>query len=211
MAIDRHILRGLRTAADPGVPIGPEWLRYAMIDVTAIGGTTGLTLLSVGTIGFLLVSRKYATSLFVAGSVIGVSLLGTLLKLLYDRPRPDIVPHLVQVFDTSFPSGHAMNSAAVFPHARSAARRHAGTPRGAHLSDFGGDAADVAGGEQPRLSGRALAQRRPRRLVRRGRLGDAQLDGGAPAPAPPPDRAARSRARGLGIRARHASRLIQPD
>lgn len=36
------------------------------------------------------------------------------LKLLYGRPRPDLVPHGVYVYSGSFPSGHSMLSAAVY-------------------------------------------------------------------------------------------------
>lgn len=114
MGLDRAILVGLRTPADLSVPIGPTWLRYMMTDITAIGGVTGLTLITLAVVGFLIASRKYGTAGFVTGAVIGGALLGTLLKNLFLRPRPEVVPHLVQVMDTSFPSGHAMNSAVVF-------------------------------------------------------------------------------------------------
>jgi undecaprenyl-diphosphatase len=79
-----------------------------------MGGVWGLTLITLFVTGFLIVARKYATAGFVALSVIGGALLGTGLKALFDRPRPDLVPHLVEVSNASFPSGHAMNSAVVF-------------------------------------------------------------------------------------------------
>ncbi|MDF7774654.1 phosphatase PAP2 family protein [Sphingomonas sp. AOB5] len=114
MALDRIIIRGLRTAADPAIPIGPGWFETMMLDLTAIGGVWGLTAITVFVAGFLIVARKYATAMFVAGSVIGGAALGTLLKSVFERARPDVVPHLVEVYDASFPSGHAMNSAVVF-------------------------------------------------------------------------------------------------
>jgi undecaprenyl-diphosphatase len=40
--------------------------------------------------------------------------LNTGLKELFQRPRPEIVPHLREVLTLSFPSGHAMTSAAVY-------------------------------------------------------------------------------------------------
>lgn len=41
----------------------------------------------------------------------GGSLLSTLLKVAYARPRPEIVPHGMEVYSASFASGHAMFSA----------------------------------------------------------------------------------------------------
>ena len=36
------------------------------------------------------------------------------LKQLFQRPRPDVVPHLREVMSMSFPSGHALPSAVVY-------------------------------------------------------------------------------------------------
>src|SRR5690606_19272307 len=41
-------------------------------------------------------------------------LLSTLLKLGYDRPRPDLVPHEALVYTASFPSGHSMMAAVTY-------------------------------------------------------------------------------------------------
>jgi undecaprenyl-diphosphatase len=47
-------------------------------------------------------------------SVAGGWLISNGLKLGIARPRPDIVPHLIDVSDLSFPSGHAMLSAVTY-------------------------------------------------------------------------------------------------
>ena len=47
-------------------------------------------------------------------AVLGETLLANGLKALFDRPRPDIVPHLVHATGNSFPSGHATSAAAVY-------------------------------------------------------------------------------------------------
>lgn len=114
LAFDRQVLLGLRQAADPATPLGPAWLVRAMVDLTSLGGVAVLTLVTFLAAGFLLSSRKPALALFVLASVGGGALVGTLLKSLFLRARPDVVPHLVQVDSASFPSGHAMNSAVVY-------------------------------------------------------------------------------------------------
>lgn len=113
-ALDRRIILSLRSAADPSRSVGPPWLTEAMIDMTAVGGVSVLTLITVLVAGYLLAARRAATALFVIGAIAGGSAISIGLKAFFVRARPDIVPHLVQVDTTSFPSGHAMNSAIVF-------------------------------------------------------------------------------------------------
>ena len=83
-------------------------------DVTALGGTTVLTLLTIAVAGYLFVERKRAAGLLVLLSVASGALVSTLLKNAFARPRPELVAHLVDVHTLSFPSGHAMLSAVTF-------------------------------------------------------------------------------------------------
>jgi undecaprenyl-diphosphatase len=48
-------------------------------------------------------------------AVSGGALLSSVLKATFNRPRPDVVAHLVQVSSASFPSGHSLISAVIYP------------------------------------------------------------------------------------------------
>jgi undecaprenyl-diphosphatase len=112
--LDERILLALRNPADPAVPIGPRWLEEAGRDVTALGGPAVLTLMTAAVVGFLLLDGRFGAMWLVLLATSGGLLLSTLLKGLYDRPRPQVVPHLAQYSTTSFPSGHSMLSAVVY-------------------------------------------------------------------------------------------------
>lgn len=113
-AFDSGIMLSLRQAANPAVPTGPAWLKQAMIDITALGGETVLTLAVALTIGFLAASRHLlAAALVFAGTVTG-SIAVALAKSWVGRERPALIDHLVEVGSASFPSGHAANSAIIY-------------------------------------------------------------------------------------------------
>jgi undecaprenyl-diphosphatase len=114
MALDRFLLLGLRSPADPALPIGPRWLPEAMTSLTAFGSMTGLLLVCLAVIFYLLLGRRLRTALFLFAATAGGVALGGLLKAIYARPRPALVPHLVDVTSSSFPSGHAADSAIVY-------------------------------------------------------------------------------------------------
>ncbi len=113
-AFDETLLLALRVPTDTHDPLGPRWLEQAAGDVTALGSVTVLALITLAAVGFLFADGKPRTALLVIASVGGGTLLSTLLKLGYDRPRPDLVPHGVEVYTASFPSGHALGAAVVF-------------------------------------------------------------------------------------------------
>ncbi|MBX4924639.1 phosphatase PAP2 family protein [Rhizobium binae] len=111
---DETILLALRRADDLAVPIGPAWLTHAVDDITSLGGVTVLALLTGLITIYLLLDRRWPIALFIFSSVLTGWLASTTLKILVARPRPDVVPHLVEVSDLSFPSGHAMVSAVTY-------------------------------------------------------------------------------------------------
>jgi undecaprenyl-diphosphatase len=111
---DERVLRSLRRSDDPSLPIGPAWLRIAALDITALGSGTVLGLVVAVIAGFLLLQGLRRTAGFIVVASVGGWLLNALLKELFQRPRPGVVPHLSEVMTLSFPSGHAMTSAAVY-------------------------------------------------------------------------------------------------
>jgi undecaprenyl-diphosphatase len=113
-AFDRAILLALRVPGDPTQPIGPLWAETMVRDISALGGTTVVTLLTLVTAGYLLVSRRWRTALLVVASIGTGAILSSLLKLAFARPRPAFVAHIVEVTSPSFPSGHAMLSAITY-------------------------------------------------------------------------------------------------
>lgn len=111
---DRSVLEALRTPGDLSDPLGPAWLEQAVRDVTALGSSAVLVLISVAVIGFLVLERKPRTIGFLLLAVVGGLLLSLLLKAGFGRPRPDFLAHGQTVYTASFPSGHSMNAAIVY-------------------------------------------------------------------------------------------------
>jgi undecaprenyl-diphosphatase len=113
LAFDAHILHALRNPHG-GAPLGPKWLAAAMLDVTSLGSPTILTLITIVAVGYLAAARQRRSAGYIVAAVAGGAALSTLLKHLFARARPDVVPHLVAVSSASFPSGHALDSAVVY-------------------------------------------------------------------------------------------------
>ncbi|HXK58996.1 MAG TPA: phosphatase PAP2 family protein [Acidobacteriota bacterium] len=111
---DEGILLALREPGNLRDPIGPRWLEQAALDITALGGTSVLTLITLIVIGFLWLVRKRALLMLAVASIVGGVAVSYGLKDLINRPRPSAVPHLAVVYSPSFPSGHAFMSAVVY-------------------------------------------------------------------------------------------------
>src|SRR5688500_17539787 len=111
---DDRMIKAMRRPGDPKTPIGPPWLHGVGRDVTAIGGVAVLVLAVLAVAGFLAMRRQYHAMWFVLASAAGAIILSSVLKWSFDRKRPDLVPHLSDVYTSSFPSGHSMMSAAIY-------------------------------------------------------------------------------------------------
>mgnify|MGYP001769459674 CR=1 FL=1 len=108
---DTAVLMALRAPGDPADPLGPVWVEELARDATALGGTGVLTFSILAAAGFLWLLPRRATAFYLlAATVSGVALSNTA-KALFDRPRPDLVPHGTAVYTASFPSGHALMAA----------------------------------------------------------------------------------------------------
>jgi undecaprenyl-diphosphatase len=114
LAFDRKIVLAFRKTDDPSLPIGPAWMTSVLLDLTAIGGPTVLGLFVLAVIVFLALQTRYWTAFFVFATAASGEVIGYAMKSVFARPRPTIVPHLREAFSSSFPSGHAMQSAIVY-------------------------------------------------------------------------------------------------
>jgi undecaprenyl-diphosphatase len=114
LAFDRKIVLALRKAYDPSQAIGPAWITDVLLDLTALGGPTVLSLVVVSVVGFLLLQTRYRTAFFILVTAGTGEAISAAMKSLFMRARPTVVPHLREVFSSSFPSGHAMQSAIIY-------------------------------------------------------------------------------------------------
>lgn len=112
--IDETLLLMLRVADDPADPLGPGWLEEMGRDFTALGGVGVLVFITAAAIFYLVMQGRGRAALFVLGAIASGMLLSSLMKLGFDRPRPDLVSHGAMVYTASFPSGHSMMSAVTY-------------------------------------------------------------------------------------------------
>lgn len=112
--LDRALLLALRTPGQPSDPLGPRWVEEAMRDITALGGFTLLTLITVVATLLLVFHRRRREAAIFAATIVLAQLSANWLKTFYERERPDLVAHGSYVYSHSFPSGHSALAAAVF-------------------------------------------------------------------------------------------------
>jgi undecaprenyl-diphosphatase len=111
---DRWLLEAGREPGNVEVMKGPPWFPEFVRDITALGSFAFLAGSTFSVAGFLWLSNRHKTAVFLMVAVVSGAAASSLLKLVFSRPRPEIVPHLAHVASASFPSGHSMVSAVTY-------------------------------------------------------------------------------------------------
>jgi undecaprenyl-diphosphatase len=112
--LDDQVMRAFRVDGDLGRPVGPEWLPSVMRDVTALGSAPVLGFFVLAVAGALWARNQHHALALLLAATLGGRLLNALLKDVFERPRPELALRLTEVKSTSFPSGHAMDSAVIY-------------------------------------------------------------------------------------------------
>lgn len=111
---DSAVLMALRQPHDLATPIGPKWLRIAAGDLTALGSVTVLTLIVLGVAGLFMALKRRREAVWLVLTAAGGTAISQVLKHVFNRERPPLFLHSVEVMNPSFPSGHAMLSAVIY-------------------------------------------------------------------------------------------------
>lgn len=111
---DESLLRALREPGDPADPLGSPRIEEMARDLTALGGFTLLTGVTLIAAGVAVFSGRLRLAVLGISSILMGSVAMHYLKQGYDRPRPELVEHGMRVYNASFPSGHSMMAAVVY-------------------------------------------------------------------------------------------------
>lgn len=112
--LDQVILRALLYTGEPARPLGPDWMREAGRDLTALGSISVLVFMSLSVSGWLALKRRWRSVTVLLLTIVPGVLLSFGLKMLFSQPRPDLLPDVTRTFTSSFPSSHAMASLIVY-------------------------------------------------------------------------------------------------
>jgi undecaprenyl-diphosphatase len=110
--IDRAILLAFRNS--PSDPIGSPVIEAAVMHISALGSGAVTTLVVIIATLFFALAGRWRYAIFMVACAAGTAICMSLLKGLYERPRPTVVTQLDPPGGLSFPSGHSMISAALY-------------------------------------------------------------------------------------------------
>jgi len=108
--LDLAILNAMGETVNSTDPWGPPWFEETVVEISALGGYPVIVVVTtVAAVALWLLSLRGGAILLLTALGTG-ALASTLLKIAFDRSRPDLVEPLDRTFTASFPSGHAMIS-----------------------------------------------------------------------------------------------------
>ncbi len=113
-AFDIRVLLAMRHPGNAAQPFGPRWLQDALRDFVGLGGIGVLVVFIAGGIGVEWLAGRRRDAAWFLGGVIGAFVIGSVLKHVIARPRPELVPHAAFTFTASFPSGNTLMATVVW-------------------------------------------------------------------------------------------------
>ncbi|MCA9629333.1 MAG: phosphatase PAP2 family protein [Myxococcales bacterium] len=96
-------------------PVGPSWMLGVLQQFSALGSGPVVALLTLVILGYLLVIRHPRTALVFVVCILGAAFTTYWLKGVWQRPRPLAMEAAFALDSFSFPSGHSLIAAAVYP------------------------------------------------------------------------------------------------
>lgn len=89
-------------------------VNQTMIDLTALGSVSVVFTFFFILFSVLAIYRDWKGMIYLSLIAAGAGVIPQVLKVHFNRPRPDVNVHLVNVSDLSFPSGHSFGAAAIY-------------------------------------------------------------------------------------------------
>ncbi|MFZ1361239.1 MAG: phosphatase PAP2 family protein [Candidatus Saccharimonadales bacterium] len=116
--IGRQVLQGDTTAIDTRILLGIYHRSSATLDtvvltMTDLGSAIAVLAIGTGVVALYATRRRWRACAQIIAGIGGAGLLNIIIKLLFERNRPNLWHHLVFESSYSFPSGHAMLSSAL--------------------------------------------------------------------------------------------------
>lgn len=106
LAFDQSALTAINEHASP-------YFDTFFVTITQLGGVIGVVAVTLGLLMLFLLRKAYRSAIILAAGVGGAAAINLVLKAVFERARPDLWEQLVVETSFSFPSGHAMASAAL--------------------------------------------------------------------------------------------------
>ena len=105
---DHYVVASFRLSVSPdSALVGPAWFQEMARDLTSLGSSSVLSIVTMAASGYLLLARRKYEVPWVLTNTVGIALLSNSLKYFFTRHRPDAFDVTTQVFTSSFPSDHA--------------------------------------------------------------------------------------------------------